>query len=144
MADTQTEKIVTVVFADISGSTTLYERVGNQKAHEMISACLELLKNTVAKNNGEFVHSRGDDVVCTFERANDAFMTVQDMLEQTNGADLLVHIGLDHGHVIRIRDDIFGNCVNVAARLSGLANENEAFFSEEFHFHLKEPYRLFS
>ncbi|MEM7438407.1 MAG: adenylate/guanylate cyclase domain-containing protein [Pseudomonadota bacterium] len=127
MADVHEEETVTVVFADISGSTALYQRVETAQAHAMISACLELLKTTVAENNGDFVHSRGDDVVCTFAETRDAFQTVRDMLARTDGADLLVHIGLDRGPVIRVRDDIFGNCVNVAARLSGLAKENEAF-----------------
>lgn len=124
------EEEVTVVFADISGSTSLYQRVGNQKAHELISACLETLKSTVAEHDGEFVHSRGDDVVCTFANTDDAFRTVVEMLARTNGTDLLVHIGLDRGPVIRVRDDIFGNSVNVAARLSSLANENEALCGE--------------
>jgi adenylate cyclase len=130
MTDTQYEVTVAIVFADISGSTSLYERVGNTLAHEQISKCLELLRNTVAEHNGVFVHSRGDDVVCTFADPEDAFKTVRDMLARTDGGELLVHIGLDHGPVIRIRDDIFGDCVNAAARLSGLANANEALCSE--------------
>jgi len=130
MTDTQREETVAIVFADISGSTPLYERVGNTKAHEQISACLALLKSIVAEHDGEFVHSRGDDVVCTFKDCQNAFKTTRDMLAKTEGGELLVHIGLDFGDVIRVRDDIFGDCVNAAARFSSLANANEAICSE--------------
>lgn len=120
------DDVVTVVLADISGSTSLYQRVGNTKAHAAISACLERLKRIVAHHSGQFIHSRGDDVVCTFADPDKAFRSVVDMLESTDGTDLSLHIGLDRGAVIRARDDIFGHCVNVAARLSSLANSNEA------------------
>lgn len=130
MTDTQRTETVAIVFADISGSTALYERVGTAQAHAQISACLTLLKSIVAQNDGEFVHSRGDDVVCTFQNPQNAFQTTRDMLAKTDGGELLVHIGLDYGEVIRVRDDIFGDCVNAAARLSSLANSNEALSSE--------------
>jgi hypothetical protein len=77
-----------------------------------------------------FLHSRVDDVVCTFDDPDYAFYTVRDVLARTDGGDLLVHIGLAFGHVIRIRDDTIGDCVNGAARLSGLANAYEALCSE--------------
>ena len=132
MSGSQSEVTVAVLFADISGSTSLYERVGNHKAHEQISACLALLKQVVAEHDGVFVHSRGDDVVCTFDQPENAFLSLRDMLARTDGGELLVHIGVDYGPVIRIRDDIFGDCVNAAARLSSLANSNEALCSDRY------------
>lgn len=121
---------VTVLLADISGSTSLYQRVGNQAAHDRISACLATLKEIVHQHEGTFVHSRGDDVLCTFADPDNALRATVDMLASTDGSDLLVHIGLDRGPVIRARDDIFGHCVNVAARLAGMANQNEALCGE--------------
>lgn len=62
--------------------------------------------------------------------AKTPFETTRDMLAKTEGGELLVHIGLDFGDLIRVLEDIFGDCVKAAARFSSLANANEAICSE--------------
>ncbi|GGA14006.1 adenylate/guanylate cyclase domain-containing protein [Neptunicoccus cionae] len=129
MSDAQFEVTVAVICADISGSTALYDKVGNRKARAQIDGCLTILQDVISEHGGEFIHSRGDDVLCIFEDPNNALDTMQAMLARTRDGALSVHIGLDFGPAIRTRNDIFGDCVNVAARLSGLANPKEALCS---------------
>ena len=137
MPEAQYEVIVAVICADISGSTALYDKVGNTEAHAQITKTLGILRDVIEEDGGEFVHSRGDDVICTFESAENAFETVKHMLERTKGGDLSVHIGLEFGQAIRQRDDIFGDCVNGAARLASLANSDEALCSAGIRSRLK-------
>ena len=80
MSEAQYEVVVAVICADISGSTALYDKVGNVKAHAQITECLQILRDVIAEDGGEFVHSRGDDVICTFESPENAFETVKHML----------------------------------------------------------------
>ncbi|WP_069300360.1 adenylate/guanylate cyclase domain-containing protein [Neptunicoccus sediminis] len=132
MSDAQFEVIVAVVCADISGSTALYDQVGNLEARTQIDSCLHILRDVISEHGGEFIHSRGDDVLCIFEDPNNALQTMQDMLARTREGALSVHIGLDFGPAIRTRDDVFGDCVNVAARLGSLANPRESLCSRAF------------
>nr|WP_325248730.1 adenylate/guanylate cyclase domain-containing protein [Amylibacter sp.] len=129
MPNEQSEVIVAVICADISGSTALYDQVGNLEARSQIDACLRILQQVIREHGGDFIHSRGDDVLCTFDDPQNAFSTVKDMLDRTKDGALSVHIGLDFGPAIRTRDDVFGDCVNVAARLASLANPKEALCS---------------
>ncbi len=138
MQEDQFDVTVAIVYADISGSTALYEKVGNTQARSQIAACLDLLRAVIADHGGEFIHSRGDDVLCTFENPANAFSTVKDMLAQTADGDLSVHIGVDYGPALRTRDDIFGDPVNVAARLANLANPKEALCSNALFDSLSE------
>lgn len=138
MQEHQFDVTVAIVYADISGSTALYENVGNTQARTQIAACLDLLRSVISEHGGEFIHSRGDDVLCTFENPQNAFSTVQDMLSKTSDGDLSVHIGVDFGPAIRTRDDIFGDPVNVAARLADLANPKEALCSQALYQCLNE------
>lgn len=125
----QFDVTVAIVYADISGSTALYDKVGNTQARSQIAAFLDLLRRVIADHGGKFINSRGDNVLCTFENPANAFSTVKDMLEQTADGDLSVHIGIEYGPALRTRDDIFGDPVNVAARLANLANPKEALCS---------------
>ncbi|MCP5075331.1 MAG: adenylate/guanylate cyclase domain-containing protein [Rhodobacteraceae bacterium] len=132
MRNLETATEVAVMVADISGSTALYESVGNAKALEQINACLTLLHDITRARGGQFVHSKGDDVVCVFEQSQNALDAVIEMFAKTRDSRLLVHAGIDFGPVIRTRGDVFGDCVNVTSRLAGLANSGEVLCSQNF------------
>lgn len=101
MQEQQFDVTVANVYADISGSTALCEKVGNTQARAQIAACLDLLRSVIAEHGGKFIHSRGDDVLCTFENPANAFSTVKDMLAQTATGNLSVHIGVDYGPALQ-------------------------------------------
>jgi adenylate cyclase len=119
-----------VLFADACGSTPLYQKVGNQQAAGIIGAFLECLKAIVARHGGTFVKSAGDDILCWFSLPNDAHLAAYEMIQATGEGGLKVHAGLESGSFVRLDNDIFGDCVNAAARLCALSNPGEVLVGE--------------
>lgn len=112
-----------ILFADISGSTRLYETLGDQTALGKIEQCLTLLGGIARRHGGETIKTIGDEILCAFpDAANavEAAMTMQQEMERATGG-MRVRIGLHSGEVIREGGDVFGDAVNVAARMAGLA-----------------------
>ncbi len=123
---------VSILLADVSGSTSLYEQTGNTEALAQISRFLGEIRRTISREGGRFIHSKGDDVLCTFDSADSALRAAEDILNKNLKNKLSVHAGLHHGEVIQTVDDIFGDCVNVCARLASLANPGEVLISQYF------------
>ncbi|MBO6675487.1 MAG: adenylate/guanylate cyclase domain-containing protein [Rhizobiales bacterium] len=119
-----------VLFADVSGSTPLYEEMGNQQAANIIGAFQEHLKAIVARHGGTFVKSAGDDLLCWFALPNDAHLAAYEMIQATGEGGLKVHAGLESGTFVCLDNDIFGDCVNAAARLCALSNPRELLVGE--------------
>ena len=120
---------VAVLIADIVGSTTLYRSEGNAVALARISVLIDAMRGVIEETGGEFVHSKGDDVLCLYHDAGAAFEAARRLLALPgNGVE--IHVGLNYGPVIRARDDIFGDAVNIAARLASRANPGEALIGD--------------
>lgn len=131
---------VTVLMADISGSSALYENAGDTNALRLVGICLDNLRAIVEREGGTFIRSKGDDVLAIFSDAPAAFKASRAMLsQQITGPSLAIHVGASFGHVIRARDDIFGDSVNTAARLSSMAKPGELLASDSFVELLSKP-----
>jgi len=124
---------VAVMLADLSGSTALYEEVGNAEAHRRVSACIALFRRIIEFHGGEFISSKGDDILCTFGRAGAALDAGMEIFEATGDSTLSVHAGVDFGHVIRTHDDVFGDSVNMAARLAAVARPGEILCGQNLY-----------
>ena len=116
------------MLADITGSTPLYEDVGDAAALRQIGRCLDRLRTIVQRAGGTTIRSKGDDVLCFFADAPAALRAVRAMLAE-HTEPLTIHAGMHFGQVIHARDDIFGDAVNVTARLAELAKPGEALVS---------------
>lgn len=117
-----------VLLADISGSTALYEKVGNASAQRTITGEIERLRLTIREHDGVDIREKGDDVLAFFEDPNRAFAAMQAVV--AGGASgVSVHAGLHFGPVLLAGDDIFGDTVNLTARLAALANGGEGLLS---------------
>ncbi|MGI9357508.1 MAG: adenylate/guanylate cyclase domain-containing protein [Rhizobiaceae bacterium] len=121
-----------VLLADVTGSTALYSRVGDVEALAAISAYVESVKSIITRHNGEFIHSRGDDILSIYLDPTDALAATRDMLKVRSESGLTLHAGLHFGAVVRTDDDIYGDTVNIAARLSTTANTDEVLISSSF------------
>jgi class 3 adenylate cyclase len=130
-------KDVTLLFTDLKGSTALYERMGDVRAFAMVRLHFEELKEAVRRHGGAVVKTIGDAVMATFQAPADALAAAMDMLKSMGdlGADAPLKIGIHRGAAIVVtlneRLDYFGQTVNVAARIQGLADGNEVYVSEE-------------
>lgn len=123
---------VALLIADITGSTPLYEDVGNAGALALVGECLDALRSIARNEGGMFIRSKGDDVLCAFTDPSSALRAARQMLSQQLTGPLGLHVGINFGHIIHARGDVFGDAVNLTARLSALANPGEVLASKSF------------
>src|SRR5579864_3990974 len=119
---------LTFLFTDLKGSTELYDRVGDLVAFDLVRAHFRVLNEIVAAEAGAVVKTIGDAVMATFptpDRAMAAALRMRDAV-QTIKDDLLIKIGIHEGPCLAVtlndRLDYFGQTVNIAARVQGLAD----------------------
>lgn len=122
-----------VVMADISGSTPLYEREGNAAAAAAINARIARMREAVGDYQGTFVSAKGDDVLCWFQDAHNAVDAAYAMAAMQDAAGLTVHAGAQWGPFVHHGGDIFGTCVNEAARLCSLAKSGEIVMGDDLY-----------
>ena len=125
-----------VMFADVSGSTKLYDTAGDAIAHAAIDACVAVFKDCTAGNGGRTIKTIGDEVMAEFPSAVQAMKASVDiqhaikaMPPPVEGVQLGVRIGFHYGPVVERDGDVFGDTVNLAARLSGLASKGQIITS---------------
>lgn len=117
-----------VLFADVSDSTRLYENMGDTAAFTQVRECLQILNESASHYKGRVVKTIGDGAMCVFQSAGDAAQAAIEMQDRIDlrppspgKSKLTIRIGFHYGAVLREGDDVFGDTVNVAARMSGLA-----------------------
>ncbi|MAL95439.1 MAG: adenylate/guanylate cyclase domain-containing protein [Haliea sp.] len=121
----------TVVFADVSGSTRLFEGRGDEAARKTIQHTLHCCANIVVSHEGEVVKTIGDEVLATFPEVEQALCAAIEMQRWANedrqmcDCDLGLRIGLHHGAVIAEESDVFGSTVNTASRMVDLAGRGQ-------------------
>jgi class 3 adenylate cyclase len=129
---------LTFLFTDLRGSTELYERVGDLVAFDLVNAHFRVLNEIVAGEAGAVVKTIGDAVMATFptpDRAVAAALRMREAIRELNAnsgrEDLLLKIGVHEGPCIAVtmneRQDYFGQTVNIASRVQGLANSQSIF-----------------
>lgn len=120
-----------ILFADISGSTALYDKLGNEFALHLVSRTLDVLKREMAIHQGTLIKTIGDEIMCTFASVSDAMNAAQAMQmaveEQSpvNGHHIYVRIGIHYGDVIQELGDVFGDAVNIAARVTAITRARQ-------------------
>jgi len=131
---------LTFLFTDLKGSTALYERVGDLVAYDLVRAHFGVLNDIVAEETGAVVKTIGDAVMATFptpDRAVSAALRMRDAMRRLSAThepeDLLLKIGIHEGPCLAVtlndRLDYFGQTVNVAARVQGLADSQSIYVS---------------
>ena len=130
----------TVLFADLRGSTSMYETLGNTDATAVVTQSVALIARIVAVHEGQVVKTLGDGLMAVFVAPSAAVAAADDMHESLERigspgqpgaamgirmAPLKLQVGLARGEVIEISGDLFGDAVNVAARLLDHAGDNE-------------------
>lgn len=116
-----------VLFVDVSDSTKIYEALGDTVAFAAVRGCLDLLQDIIKAFDGLVVKTIGDGVMCVFPTADAAAMAASEMQVRISRrlnegeTKLMIRVGFLYGPVIQDGDDIFGDSVNVAARMAGLA-----------------------
>ncbi len=120
------------MFADVSGSTKLFEQRGDVVARKLISDLLDGLSRICQRFDGRVIKTIGDEIMCCFPNALDGVDAAVAMQRYTAtdatavAEHLAIRIGLHHGDCLLESDgDVFGDAVNTAARMAKLAGREQ-------------------
>jgi adenylate cyclase len=123
------------MFADVSGSTSLYEKLGDQRAMAAIDSVLSELRKSTVLQNGHVVKTIGDEIMAVFPSVDAAMQAACDMqsrvaaIPQSDNTRLGIRVGFHFGPAIEEKGDYFGDAVNTAARMAGLAKSGQIITS---------------
>ncbi len=120
-----------VLFADIDGSTKLYEVHGDETAHRLTAECLTVLDTQAGLAGGRTVKTSGDGVMCVFATPDEAFRAATLMRDAQKRTHLSIHAGFHFGPVIEHAGDYYGDTVNLASRVADLAKAGEILVTED-------------
>lgn len=134
IAMTRETRTLTVLFADITESSRLYQQLGNTDARTTIAACLASLVDLLPQFEGRLVKTLGDAIMCAFPNATSAVKAAIEMQalvtnQNWDGPPIRLHIGLHAGSVVVEEGDIFGDTVNAAAFLANAAMAEQILLS---------------
>ena len=125
-----------VLFADISGSTAIYEQLGDAPAVELIQGLLARMEEEAYFHKGAVIKSIGDELLCTFPDVISALAGATAMQQQAaavegpGGRKLELRIGMHYGPALEDRGDVFGDAVNIAARVVELARPGQVLITD--------------
>jgi len=131
---------LSVLFADVTGSTGLYESHGDDAARAAISRCIEVLVEQMQRFRGRLVKSIGDEIMCVFEQPAHSVMAANEMqlaIRSTSEKGLFVtgpvkiKIGIHLGPGVEREDDVFGEAALVAQEVIKQAKADQILASAE-------------
>lgn len=126
-----------ILFADVCESTAIYENVGDARALALINRLFRSLDKEVNAAGGVIVKNLGDGIVCQFREADAAFRAACAMQEQAarlggEGETVMkIKVGYTYGSVVLKDGDVFGDTVNVCARIVSLANPAQVLTTQQ-------------
>ncbi len=135
-----TRKLAAILYADVAGYSRLTGE-DEEATHRALSSCLDTITTSIEKHGGTVMHIAGDAVLADFPTVSDTLIcavTVQHELADRNkdlpeDRRVQFRIGVNLGEVIVDRNEIYGDGVNIAARLQGLADSGGICISESVH-----------
>lgn len=121
-----------IVFADVSGSTRLYEQLGDTRALAAVESCLEAMRQATRLNRGRVVKTIGDEIMAVFDSAAQGMQAASEMQQRIDalpppapGVKLAIRAGFHCGPALHGNDDVYGDAVNTAARMARLAKPGQ-------------------
>lgn len=124
---------VAILFADVVGSTRIYEIMGDLRARDMVLTCVEIMRGATEQNHGSVIKTIGDEIMATFPTANDAVNAASQMQHdivthsdlKVDGQPVAIRIGCHFGPVVVENRDIFGAAVHTANRMTSQAKAGQ-------------------
>jgi len=122
-----------ILFADIVGSTHIYETMGDARARDMILDCVEVMRIATEVNQGTVIKTIGDEIMATFPTADAALNAASRMQHDirtsselhVNGQPIAIRVGGHFGPVVVESRDIFGAAVHTANRMTSQAKAGQ-------------------
>ena len=152
MSPMTTETEVAVLFADVVGSTRLYEVLGDHAARDMIVTAVEVMRGATERNRGSVIKTIGDEILAIFPTADDAVNAASEMQQdigahpvlQHHGQHVAIRIGCHYGPVVHENRDIFGASVHTANRMTSQAKAGQIIVTAETVARLSPEWRSLS
>jgi adenylate cyclase len=141
------QKKAAILFADISGSTGLYDKLGNKSALQLVATTLDILKQEMTAHQGVLIKTIGDEIMCAFpdaSAATHAACAMQRSVDtQRPGGELPVNIriGMHYGEVIFEGGDVYGDTVNIAAHVTAITRARQILTTQALVKTLPAPLR---
>ena len=138
---------VAILFADVVGSTQLYEHLGDTRASETVSRCLEVMKEATYQNDGTVIKTIGDEVMSTFPSVDEAMVAAKQMQTRISSRPgdgqqpVSIRIGCHYGPVVQEHNDIFGAAVHTANRMTSQAKARQIVVSGTTVEHMSPEWR---
>jgi adenylate cyclase len=122
-----------ILFADVVGSTRLFEVMGDLRARDMVTTCVDLMRTATEQHNGTVIKTIGDEVMATFPTADDALNAAGQMQKEiathgdlkVDGQPVAIRIGCHYGSVVLEAKDVFGASVHTANRMTSQAKAGQ-------------------
>jgi len=139
LSSVSNETEVAVLFADVVGSTRLYEVLGDHQARDMILRCVEIMRDATERNRGSVIKTIGDEILAIFPTADDAVNAAGEMQHDigthpsllVNGQHVAIRIGCHYGPVVLENRDIFGASVHTANRMTSQAKAGQIILTSD-------------
>ena len=143
------EAQLAVLFADITGSTQLYETLGDARARAIVARCIAMMTDTTRRHSGTLVKTIGDEVMCTFpsaDHAAEAACAMQDGITgmMIDGRPMAIRVGFHFGSALVEDADVFGDAVNLSSRMAAQAKAGQILTTGEAAALLAGPTRELS
>ena len=128
-------KNLTILFADICHSTVLFDQLGDQTAVDLVMQVMQLAGDIASLNDGIIIGTIGDEIMCTFDIPEDALIAAKQIhrkLAQSSSMkkhQLAMRVGINSGEVLKKSNSVYGDTVNIAARLAQLAKAHQSLVS---------------
>lgn len=147
MTDSPKSNKLAILFADISGSTALYTKLGDVQALKLVAKCLDIIIGELESRQGVLIKTIGDEIMCSFPDAALALQAACEMqrvieLKRPGGdRPIYIRIGFHYGDVIGVGEDLFGDAVNIAARVTSITRARQILTTQAVYDSLPEKLR---
>jgi len=126
-----------ILFADVVGSTHIYEVMGDSRARDMVLTCVDIMRSATEMHEGTVIKTIGDEIMATFPTADEALNAASQMQHEirshaglnVEGQPIAIRIGCHFGPVVLENRDIFGAAVHTANRMTSQAKAGQIMIS---------------
>ena len=124
-------EMLAVMFTDVCDSASVFRTLGEAEAHRLSARCTRSLVEAARRNGGRLIKTMGYGAMLTFPNPRDAYRAALAVQLATQESPLHVKVGLHFGPALQTGDDVFGDTVNVAARVLARAGADEILMTRE-------------
>lgn len=143
------EQELAILFADVVGSTRLFEVLGDVAARDKVQACVEIMRRATEQHGGTVVKTMGDEIMAIFkdcDAAVDAAVEMQAAITghpdlEVEGQHITIRIGCHFGPVVQETRDVFGAAVHTANRMTSQAKAGQIIITDSIYGRLSEEWR---